>query len=166
MKLRRIGLYGINCTGKTTVAKKISELHPNYEFIDGSDIINKVCPGGLSEFKKLNTFEKYNVRETAINYLKNYQNKIKKHLVIAGHYSFLQDDNTFEIALTRADVQFYTDIFSLYFTKEVHYSTKSLERSSAYVFPFGMGYAHDMFDIDGDTPDFKSFTLLVSCIKK
>ena len=111
MEYRRIGLYGISSTGKTTVAKLIEQIHPQYKFIDGSDVFNKVCPGGLSAFKELSFDDKNKYRHLAIDYLTELQKTIKQHFIIAGHYSFITKNNNFEIAWTKADEEFYTDIF-------------------------------------------------------
>ena len=109
-KYRRIGIYGISCTGKTTLAKQMEKLNPyQYKFMDGSSVINDVCEGGLAAFKKLPAEHKYQCRKAAIRYLEQLQKKEQKHLIIAGHYSFFSNDN-FEIAWTDADENFYTDI--------------------------------------------------------
>lgn len=111
MEYKRIGLYGISSTGKTTVAKLIGKIHPQYKFIDGSDVFNKVCSGGLSAFKKLSFENKTQYRHLAIEYLTKLQESLKQHFVIAGHYSFFSKNNNYEIAWTKADEKFYSDIF-------------------------------------------------------
>jgi len=126
MEYRRIGLYGISSTGKTTVAKLVEKLHPQYKFIDGSDVFNEVCPGGLTTFKNLSFDEKTKYRILAIEYLLELQSKINKHLVIAGHYSFICKKGDFEIAWTKADDHFYTDIFLFSDTPESIYSRNKL----------------------------------------
>ena len=113
MEYRRIGIYGVSCTGKTVTAKLIEKINPNYKFIDGSSIIDEVCPGGLANFKSLSYEEKNNYRKAAIDYILLLQKKIKKHFVIAGHYSFLLKNHDFEVAWTKRDEDFYTDIFLL-----------------------------------------------------
>ena len=112
-EFRRIGLYGVSSTGKTTIAKYIEDSFINFKYIDGSEVINRVCPGGISKFKKLSNINKVIYREKAVNYLKSYQAKIQKNLIIAGHYSFLQSNGTIEKVWTVADDNFYTDIIHI-----------------------------------------------------
>lgn len=81
MEYRRIGLYGVNCAGKTSVTKKIEELNPLFKFIDGSKIINIVTGGRLSDFKKMAQNDKKHYREKAIELLISIQKNEKKHLI-------------------------------------------------------------------------------------
>jgi len=110
MNYKRVGLYGVSSTGKTTIAKRIEDLYPSFKYIDGSVVIGNVCPGGILNFKKLDTKHKTIYREKAIRFLKQYQIKVQKNLIIAGHYSFMQSDGTIENVWTVEDDDFYTDI--------------------------------------------------------
>lgn len=110
MGLGRIGIYGISSTGKSTISKGIEESLYNFKSIDGSDIINKVCPGGLKEFKELDAKSQVKYRKDAILFLEEYQNETQQNLVISGHYSFLNSDGAIENVWNEADENFYTDI--------------------------------------------------------
>ena len=60
---KRIGLYGISSTGKTTIAKHIEDSYPNFKYIDGSAVIDNICPGGITKFKELSATNKTKYRE-------------------------------------------------------------------------------------------------------
>ena len=111
--LKRIGLYGVSSTGKTTIAKHIEALFLRFKCIDGSAVIDKICPGGISEFKKLDKISKNKYREKGVAYIRDYQSKIHKNIIVTGHYSFLLSDGTIEKVWTEADNDFYTDIIHI-----------------------------------------------------
>ncbi|WP_392564167.1 ATP-binding protein [Orbus wheelerorum] len=109
----RIGIYAVSGTGKSTLINRLNELYGNIlNCIDGSSIIDDLVPGGINSFKKLSSVDKYHYREQAVQYLQNNFKKDNKHMVIAGHYSFLSKED-YDVAWTAADSKFYDLIIFL-----------------------------------------------------
>ena len=110
----RIGIYGIKGSGKTTLAKKISEMEPIFKCIEGKDVIDEVTSGGLAGFNKLSDMEKKRYRDNAIKRLFEIHEGTSKNLLVVGHYSFYTEDkDKIESVITDADKKFYTHIYYL-----------------------------------------------------
>ena len=107
--LKRIGLYGVSGTGKTTVIKKIIKLMPNLVWLEGAKLVADAADLTLVEFKNLSDKEKYFFRERAIDKAFEIQSKEKKHMIIDAHFAFAKGDGTFENVVTEKDISFYTD---------------------------------------------------------
>lgn len=114
----RIGVYGVSGVGKSTLISHFQK-YPNSTFtIDGSDIIDKITEGGLSQFKKLSNDGKLEIRTLASKKLFELFLEHDKHLVVAGHFCFFTN-NEFEIVWTEADSVFYEVIFYLHKPAEI-----------------------------------------------
>ena len=117
IKPLRIGIYGVSGVGKTTLTRRLEKYSHSVQVMDGSRVIDEVSEGGLAAFKRKSLQGKTEDRFRAIDYLQTAFAREGKHLVIAGHYSFLNEDG-FEDAWTDADADFYDVIFFLYKSPE------------------------------------------------
>lgn len=111
--LKRIGLYGVSGTGKTTILKEISQLISNVIWLEGSKLVISEAGLTLEQFKKLPDSEKYFYREKAIDKAFEIQRKEGKHIIIDGHLVFAKGENEFENVMTEKDKTFYTDYIYL-----------------------------------------------------
>lgn len=129
IKALRIGIYSISGVGKSTLIQSLNERYSDIvSCIDGSSVIDAVVPEGLSFFKKLSIDEKYDVREKAVGFLQEQFQRDSKHMVIAGHYSFLTNDG-YDIAWTKADSDFYDVIIFLDAEASVVYERCQLDNN-------------------------------------
>lgn len=112
-KLRRIGLYGISGTGKTTILKQIVKKDVEVIWLEGARLVLDAARLTLDNFKRLSNEEKYFYREKAIEKAFEIQEKEKKDIIIDGHLVFAKGDNRFEHVLTSKDEQFYTEFIYL-----------------------------------------------------
>ncbi len=113
-----IGIYGISGSGKTTLIKNLYDQSSNFQIFEGSKIMEKILNDDISKFKFLNDIQKYKIREEVILTIKK-QSVINKHNIIDGHYSFIKEYDSFEIAITKADLEFFTHIFYLDIKDEI-----------------------------------------------
>jgi adenylate kinase len=116
--LKRIGLYGVSGTGKTTILKEVSKLTSNVIWLEGSQLVINAAGLTLEQFKKLSDTEKYFYREKAIEKAFEIQTKEGKHLIIDGHLVFAKGESEFENVMTEKDKAFYTDYIYLNFPTE------------------------------------------------
>jgi len=116
--LKRIGLYGVSGTGKTTILKEVSKQTSNLIWLEGSQLIINAADLTLEQFKKLSDAEKYFFREKAIDKAFKIQTKEEKHIIIDGHLVFAKGENEFENVMTEKDKTFYTDYIYLNFPTE------------------------------------------------
>lgn len=107
--LKRIGLYGVSGTGKTTVIKKVIKLMPNLVWLEGAKLVADAAGLTLDEFKNLSDEEKYFFREKAIDKAFEIQSKENKHMIIDAHFAFAEGGGAFKNVVTEKDVSFYTD---------------------------------------------------------
>lgn len=130
----RIGIYAISGTGKSTLINRLKESYEEIlNCIDGSSIVDAVVPGGINAFKKLSSIDKYNFREKAVQYLQHKFISEHKHMVVAGHYSFLFKD-AYDVAWTAEDSKFYDLIIFLQADAELIFSRceADIERNRQY----------------------------------
>ena len=111
--LKRIGLYGVSGTGKTTILKEVSKLTSNVIWLEGSQLVINAAGLTLEQFKKLSETEKYFFREKAIDKAFEIQTKDGKHIIIDGHLVFAKGESEFENVMTEKDKTFYTDYIYL-----------------------------------------------------
>lgn len=116
--LKRIGLYGVSGTGKTTILKEVSKLTSNAIWLEGSQLVINAAGLTLEQFKKLSDNEKNYFREKAIDKAFEIQKKEGKHIIIDGHLVFAKGENEFENVMTEKDKIFYTDYIYLNFPTE------------------------------------------------
>lgn len=117
--LKRIGLYGVSGTGKTTILKEVSKLTPNVIWLEGSQLVINAAGLTLEQFKKLSDTEKYFYREKAIDKAFEIQTKESKHIIIDGHLVFAKGESEFENVMTEKDKTFYTDYIYLNLPTEI-----------------------------------------------
>lgn len=103
-----VGIYGISGSGKTTLIKTLSQNFSIFQYFEGSKIIEDILQDDISKFKFLDNDTKYKIREKVIQKIQKIN--CKKHILIDGHYSFINNKG-FEIAITKADINFFTHIF-------------------------------------------------------
>ena len=112
MKKYNIGIYGISGSGKSTLIRSLSKKTSTMQAFEGSKILENIFGEDISNFKLLNDKEKYKIREETISFI--HKNSIaEKHTIVDCHYSFIKSDNDFDIAMTKADKNFFTHIFYL-----------------------------------------------------
>jgi len=113
-----IGIYGISGSGKSTLITHLFEQSSKFKFFEGSKIMEQILNDDISKFKFLNDIQKYKIREEVISIIKK-ESVIDKHNIIDGHYSFIKKYDNFEIAITKADLDFFTHIFYLDIKDEI-----------------------------------------------
>ena len=91
----KIALYGMPCSGKSTLLDKITDI----KVISGSKELSRICGGS---FSKLSEDEKHQVRIKFTEYITSLVDEV---VVSDGHYSFMEN-----IVFTEADGDLY-DIF-------------------------------------------------------
>lgn len=112
-KFKRIGLYGVSGTGKTTILKEVVKKVDNAIWLEGSKLLSEAAEMPLEEFKKLNSKEKYVFREKAIEKAWEIQEEKNKHIIIDGHLVFAKGESEFENVMTEKDATFYTEYIYL-----------------------------------------------------
>jgi len=126
--LKRIGLYGVSGTGKTTILKEVSLLTSNVIWLEGSKLVINSAGLTLEQFKKLSDTDKYFYREKAIDKAFEFQTKERKHIIIDGHLVFAKGENEFENVMTEKDKTFYTDYIYLNFPTETIFQRQQNDR--------------------------------------
>ncbi|HRI33064.1 MAG TPA: ATP-binding protein [Saprospiraceae bacterium] len=111
--LKRIGLYGVSGTGKTTILKRLMQLTSSVIWLEGASLVLDAAKLTLDEFKRLPEIEKYHFREMAILNALEIQRSQKQHIIIDGHLAFAKGENEFENVMTEKDKEFYTDFIYL-----------------------------------------------------
>jgi adenylate kinase len=111
-KLKRIGLYGISGTGKTTVIKGLTAITNKLIWLEGSKLVLEAAGSSPEDFRKLPSHLKYKLREKAIEKAFEIQKRENKDLIIDGHVIFATQ-NGFENAMTEKDKLFYTEYIYL-----------------------------------------------------
>lgn len=123
-----IGIYGISGSGKTTLIKNLCDQSSKFQIFEGSKVMEKILNDDISKFKFLNDIQKYKIREEVISIIKK-QSVTDKYNIIDGHYSFIKEYDDFEIAITKADLEFFTHIFYLDIKDEIIKNQQVNDRS-------------------------------------
>jgi adenylate kinase len=124
---KRIGLYGVSGTGKTTILSEVSKLTSNAIWLEGSKLVIEAAGMALENFKKLSEDKKYFFREKAIEMAWEIQVKTNKHIIIDGHLVFAKSEDEFENVMTSKDATFYTDYIYLNLPPEIVFNRLQLD---------------------------------------
>lgn len=117
--LKRVGLYGISGTGKTTILRELIQLASNTIWLEGARLVLEAAKLPLENFKRLPDSEKYRFRELAIFNALEIQKSKNKHIIIDGHLAFAKGENEFEDVMTEGDKRFYTNFVYLNLRPEI-----------------------------------------------
>ena len=99
----KIALYGMPCSGKSTLLDEITDI----KVISGSKELSRICGGS---FSKLSEDEKHQVRIKFTEYINSLVDEV---VVSDGHYSFMEN-----IVFTEADGDLYDIFMYLYCSPE------------------------------------------------
>ncbi|KAI8930907.1 hypothetical protein NX059_011922 [Plenodomus lindquistii] len=92
-----VGLYGISGSGKSHIINKLRIKPGNpYLIFDGSEMIDRVVPGGLSAFHAMESSARKLVREEAVSNIARECADAGKMGIVAGHYMFWDDEGSAE----------------------------------------------------------------------
>lgn len=85
-----IGVYGVSGCGKSYLLQELKTKlgEEQFSFIEGSEVISELVPGGLAEFQDLTEEEKRIYRAVAIDHVGKEGKLNGKATVVAGHYMF------------------------------------------------------------------------------
>ncbi|KAI9042046.1 uracil phosphoribosyltransferase [Aspergillus affinis] len=111
-----IGLYGVPGSGKTYLLQNLrKELDTDsFAFYEGSQVIDRVAPGGLDAFKLMIDSQKEYWRRKAIIKIQDECILNGKAAIVTGHYMFWEEDDTLgKPVITVADLSVYTHIVYL-----------------------------------------------------
>lgn len=111
-----VGIYGIPGSGKTFLLNQLRQRldEEHFEFYDGSDMIARVCPGGLESFQKLEEKEKIQWRKLAIDTIRRESVDTGRVAVVAGHFMFWPENlETGQAVHTQNDLETYTHVLYL-----------------------------------------------------
>ncbi|KAI7283006.1 hypothetical protein KC345_g3163 [Hortaea werneckii] len=110
-----IGIYGLPASGKTHLLNELRKVLDEYQFnfYDGSEVIERITDGGLAAFKQMGNAQKANIRTKAVKTIKAECTKERKTGVVAGHFMLLSEDGTSVKIDTPADWDTYTHIIYL-----------------------------------------------------
>ena len=115
-KPKIIGLYGIPGTGKTYLIRQLQERlsHAHFAFSEGSEVVDKLVPGGLPAFKSASDDAKVDWRRKAIFNIKNQCAASGKVGIVTGHFVLgATADHLGSEVWTAADAEAYTHILYL-----------------------------------------------------
>ncbi|BCR91870.1 uncharacterized protein ACHE_70713A [Aspergillus chevalieri] len=123
---RVIGLYGVSGCSKSYLMKQLKQElgESDFQYFEGSEVINAVTVGGLNAFKKLDEHQKNQIRKLAINKIKSACAQSSNVSIVTGHFMFW-DDEASEQPLrvcTQADLKTYTHV--LYVNTPVEVTAK------------------------------------------
>ncbi|RMZ77001.1 hypothetical protein DV738_g4579, partial [Chaetothyriales sp. CBS 135597] len=114
-KVTIIGIYGVAGAGKSHVLRELKGIlgSDHFAFFEGSEVIDRLVPGGLETFKQLPEREKVSFREHAISSIAADCINDGKVGVVAGHYLFWSEDDAVTVVCTERDLATYTHIIYL-----------------------------------------------------
>lgn len=121
----KIAICSLSCAGKTTLIQKLQSFH-NTTFqirhIEGSATLKKFA--NVSSTKDLQCLDSHSLRkarEDSLSYIASLDSNKPTIFIVDGHYSFLQKNGVFDIAMSDKDFKIYdavlfldTDIHTLY----------------------------------------------------
>lgn len=96
MKSIKIVICGLSCSGKTTLIKELKNIY-DINFIEGAKTLQEMAGISKKQFKMLDEKDKNIIRKKFLFHIQNI--KSPNSIVVDGHYSFMKDDETFEIAM-------------------------------------------------------------------
>ncbi|PWY93947.1 hypothetical protein BO94DRAFT_612593 [Aspergillus sclerotioniger CBS 115572] len=111
-----IGIYGVPGSGKTSLLRLLETELPggSFSFYEGSTVIDKVSPGGLAAFKKMELPDKEICRQEAMKLIKDECVASGRIGIVTGHYMFWDvPTQDAEIAITSVDLKTYTHVVYL-----------------------------------------------------
>lgn len=89
-----VGLYGVPGSGKTYLLNQLKQEIEEMQFAcyEGSEMIDKITPGGLEAFKKMDEHEKLSWRQRAIDTVRTECTTSGQVAVVTGHFMFWDDE--------------------------------------------------------------------------
>ncbi|KAI6351830.1 hypothetical protein MCOR25_009723 [Pyricularia grisea] len=114
-----IGIYGPPGAGKTILLSQLRQTTEiwleEYDYYEGSEVIDSVVDGGLAAFKKLPHADKQRHRATAVRQIDRGACNNGKSALVAGHFILPSDDldGGFQEVYTEADLETFTHIVYL-----------------------------------------------------
>lgn len=108
-----IGIYGLSGSGKSTLLQHLKESYALNHFLmhEGSEMIDKVCPGGLSKFQQLEEPMKMRYRALAIRKIQEISMNKGAPALVAGHCSMWSEQLSQPQSIwTEDDLAVYTHI--------------------------------------------------------
>lgn len=115
MKNIKICVCGITCSGKTTLLNQVAHKF-DIEFIEGSKSLRKI--GDIQTREELQFIHKNNtplmqkLRSKFAKYIKNFNSD--KIIIVDGHYSFIKENEQYEVAMSDDDFSAYDVILFLH----------------------------------------------------
>ncbi len=111
-----VGVYGVCGCGKSHLLEKLKQTLPKgeFDFHDGSTIIDSVVPGGLKAFRAMVKQQQNEWRQIAIQGIGDECARSTKTGVVAGHYMFWpEEEESPEVVWTTGDGNTFTHILYL-----------------------------------------------------
>ncbi|KAK2040088.1 uracil phosphoribosyltransferase [Colletotrichum somersetense] len=112
-----VGLYGVPGCGKSFLLSQLkSKLnHEHFQFLEGSDVIDRVVPGGVNVFKRSDDQMKLHWRQLAIDAIAKECTQAGRVGIVTGHFLFWPQvgSTTYEAVCTDHDLRVYTHILYL-----------------------------------------------------
>ena len=108
MSYTKVCIAGLSAAGKTTLLRELGEQMPEFEIIDGSHRLCELAKCSIEELKILSRDRLDSLRMQFLDFVQNTQ----ANLIVSGHYSFLMNDGSYDIAM-KEDARFYDMVLFL-----------------------------------------------------